>query len=127
MATITVTEAREAVASQTFTVTEVKRAGKVKRVSEASPEVRALVKRAIAREADAARAKAEVERIKDDLKALMGDQGIDTFTWEGQNIATRSESRPERFDGAAFDEAHPGLRDTYKRASDTPEVRMTLR
>ena len=127
MATITVTEAREAVASQTFTVTEVKRAGKVKRVSEASPEVRALVKRALAREADMKRAEAEVKQIKADLAALMGDQGIDTFTWEGQNIATRSESYPARFDGAAFDEAHPGLRDTYKRTADTPEVRMTLR
>lgn len=124
MATATTTTAMESIASQTFTVKEDK---KGKRVSEPTAEVLALVKRAVELRKREAAAKAEQDDIKDQLKALMGEQGIDQFVHQGTVRASRSESFPRRFDSAAFEEAHPGLMETYKVPAEKPEVRLIVK
>lgn len=127
MATATVTTAMESVASQTFTVTEERKGKKVKRVAEPTSDVLALVKRAVELEKREKAVKAEKEQIKDRLKAIMREQGIDQFVHAGLVRASYSASFPARVDNDALDEANPGLRDAYRVTATEAEERLTVK
>lgn len=127
MATATTTAAMQSVASQTFTVTEYRKGSVVKFTAEPSAEVLALVKRAVELEKREKAAKAEKEQIKDRLKGIMREQGIDQFVHAGTVRASYSASFPSRVDNAALDEANPGLRDAYRVTATEPEERLTVK
>ena len=126
MATATVTTAMESVASQTFTVETVKKGKETKTVASPSADVLALVKRAVDLDKRAKAATAELKSIKATLGSLMADQGIDQFEHAGIVRVSRSVSTPNRLDSEAFEAAHPGLLDTYKRPG-APEQRVTVK
>lgn len=126
MATATVTTAMESVASQTFTVESVKKGKSIKKVAAPTADVLALVKRAVELDKRAKAATAELKAIKKSLGTLMADQGIDQFEHAGIVRVSRSVSTPNRLDTEAFEAAHPGLLDTYKRPG-APEERLTVK
>lgn len=105
MATATTTAAMQSVASQTFVVTD----NKGKAEAEATPEVLALVKRAVELQRRENAVKAEREAIRDQLGAIMGDQGIDRIVSAGTVRVTRSVSTPARIDTARLREEYPDL------------------
>ena len=127
MATATITTAMQSVASQTFTVKEIKKGKVSKRVSEPSDEVLALVKRAVELDKREKAVKAEKDQIKDQIKDLMRDQGIDQFVHAGVVRASYSESFPALVDNEALDEANPGLRDAYRVPATEPKRVVTLK
>lgn len=105
MATATTTAAMESVASQTFVVTD----NKGKAEAEATPDVLALVKRAVDLQRRENALKAEREEIRDRLGAIMGDQGIDRIVSAGTVRVTRSVSTPSRIDTGRLREEYPDL------------------
>ena len=127
MATATTVSAMESIASQTFTVKEVKKGKVSKRVSEPTSDVLALVKRAVELDKREKAVKDEKDQIKDRLKDLMRDQGIDQFVSAGVVRASYSESFPALVDNEALDEANPGLRDAYRVQATEPKRVVTLK
>lgn len=127
MSTATITAAMQSVASQTFTVKDVKKGKVSKRIAEPTADVLALIKRAVELDKREKAAKAEKDLIKDQIKDLMCDQGIDQFVHAGIVRASYSESFPALVDNEALDEANPGLRDAYRVPATEPKRGVTVK
>ena len=122
MATATTTAAMASVATQSFIITEVK--GKAE--AEATPEVLALVKRAVDLQRRENALKAEREEIRDRLGAIMGDQGIDRIVSAGTVRVTRSVSTPNRIDTGRLREEYPDLAEALT-VQGAEQVRVTVK